>query len=129
MAREDLMPVTYEKTGYRWEPPDEDFVVEIQPIIAQSVNLCGYELEFNKLKDPQSGQLVYPLYTLDSRKFPPLEKGVPIKSKELKSVLPEILIKLTNPLSPVVRITNTRTIKPEPITNPKNRPKPRPKGK
>ena len=104
MARQDLMPITYEKVGYRWEPPEGDFIVEVQPIFAKSINLCGYELEFKKLRDPDTGQWVYPIYTLDSRKFPPRVKS------DLESVLPEILIKLTNPLAPSINIKNTEKI-------------------
>ena len=104
MAREDLMPITYEKIGYRWEPPEGDFKVEVQPIFAKDIHLCGYSLEFKKLRDPDTGQWVYPIYTLDSRKFPPRVKS------DLKSVLPEILIKLTNPLAPSINIKNTEKI-------------------
>ena len=104
MAKEDLMPVTYEKVGYRWEPPKGDFTVEVQPIFAKEINLCGYSLEFKRLRDPDTGQWVYPIYTLDSRKFPPKVES------DLKSVLPEILIKLTNPLAPSVNIKNTEKI-------------------
>jgi len=104
MGKKDLMPVTYENVGYRWEPPEGDFTVDIQPLIAKNVNLCGYNLEFRRLRDPNTGQWVYPIYTLDSRKFPPKVES------ELKSVLPEILIKLTNPLAPIVNIKNTEKI-------------------
>ena len=104
MAKEDLMPVTYEDVSYTWEPPEGDFIVKVQPLIAKDVNLCGYNLEFRKLRDPNTGQWVYPIYTLDSRKFPPMGKS------DLKSVLPEILVKLTNKLSPSIMITNTEKI-------------------
>ena len=104
MAKQDLMPVTYEDVGFQWKPPEGDFTVEVQPIIAKSVNLCGYNLEFRRLRDPKTGQWVYPIYTLDSRKFPPRVKS------DLKSVLPEILVKLTNPLAPSVNIKNTEKI-------------------
>lgn len=109
MKQEDLMPVTYEDVTYKWEPPKGDFIVKIQPRIAKQVNLCGYVLEFEKMRDKTSGEWLYPIYTLDTRKFPPK-----VKTEGLKSVLPEILIKLTNPLSPVVEIRNTEVVKEEP---------------
>ena len=106
--QEDLMPVTYEDISYRWKPPEDcDFIVQVQPIVAKTVNLCGYTLDLFKKKNPQDGKWVYPIYTLDSRKFPPRVKA------DVKSVLPEIMVKLTNPLGPAVRIINTEVIKPK----------------
>ena len=100
----DLKPVVYDKVAYKWEAPDGDFTVDIQPRIAKTINLCGYELDFKKIKNPSDGKWIYPIYTLDSRKFPPKVKS------DLESVLPEILIKLTNPLAPSVNIRNTEKI-------------------
>lgn len=146
MDSNKLMAVSYAKVGVKWEPPEGDFLVQIQPVFAQAINLCGYHLDFKKRKDPQSGEWVYPLYTLDSRDFPPRKQGAIVKIKNMESVLPEIISKLTNPLSPVVRVTNTEKIKPEEkpksITKPKpakdpkdelpkkpeEKPKPKPKG-
>ncbi len=132
MPKSVLMPVSYVKVGYRWEPPDGDFIVEVQPIIAQTVNLCGYELDFKKEREPSTGQMVYPIYTLDSRKFPPLVKQPP-QAKKIDSVLPEMLTKLTNPLAQVVMIVNTKKVEPlvqgGKVANTKKAEKIKPKGK
>jgi len=106
--QDELMPVTYENVSYKWEAPEGDFIIKIQPIIAKTVALCGYELEFFKKREPGTGKWIYPIYTLDSRKFPPR-----VKTEGLKSVLPEIITKLINPLSPVVNIRNTEIIRAE----------------
>jgi len=110
MKQEDLMPVSYEDISYRWKPPEGDFIVQVQPLVAKTVNLCGYTLDLFKKKSPDDGKYVYPIYTLDSRKFPPRKP-----TKGVKSVLPEIMVKLTNPLGPTVSIINTEKVKAEKV--------------
>jgi hypothetical protein len=111
MKQADLVPITHVDVSYKWKPPKGDFKVEVQPIIAKTVALCGYEINFFKTREPETGKWIYPIYTLDSRKFPPR-----VKSEGLKSVLPEIMVKLTNPIGPVVNIINTEVIRAEPKT-------------
>jgi hypothetical protein len=111
---QDLVPIIDEVVEYKWEAPDGDFIVKVQPKVAQTINLCGYEIAFEKKKSDE-GKWVYPIYILDSRKFPPVDGN-----EKLKSVLPEILDKLANSLSPVVDIRNTETVRVE---------KPKTKGK
>jgi len=118
----DLMPVTYTKVDFKPDfPTDRHFIAKIQPLIAKNCHLCEYDLQFLKLKNPETGKWEYPFYTLDSRNFPPrnLRGG---KSKEL-SVLPEILTKLMNPLSPTVSITHWESVKDESKSNVSSRKK------
>jgi hypothetical protein len=113
---QDLVPVLHEDVEYKWEAPKGDFIVKVQPRIAKTINLCGYEIDFLRKRNPDTGQWVYPIYVFDSRKFPPRNGD-----KEIKSVLPEILIKLTNPISPCVDIRNTETIRVEKTEKPKTK--------
>lgn len=120
---DDLMPISYNNINYRQSfPRDKHFSCKITPIVAKTVHLCGYGLNFSKVKHPDTGKMVNAIYTLDSRKFPPrnIEPGA-TKSKQL-SVLPEILEKLTNPVQPAV-IVSELTITAQ-ATRPKvNKPK------
>lgn len=111
-APKDLVTISYEDLEYDWIPPNGDFIVKVQPIIARQVNLCGYVINFERKRHPKTGKWTYPIYTFDSRKFPPRNINPGAKC-DLKTVLPEIIKKITNPLQPVVRITQTESVKTE----------------
>ena len=78
--------------------PKKDFIAHVRPIVARTCHLCGYDFDFKKMRNPRTGKFSYKKEALDSREYTELEiNGV--KKKGGKSVLPEILKKLTDPLS------------------------------
>lgn len=98
MAQKEIMKfvVPELKTGYEY-PTDKDFKAHFQVKYATTCNLCGYSMKFEKIKD-KNGAVVYPIAIFDSRDFKPRgDKPDP----KLRSVLPEILTKLTHPLNEI----------------------------
>ena len=106
-----LMPVEFEKIEDDLELPEGDFTAKVQPNYAITSNLCGYTLQFSKHKNKQ-GKWVYPVYTVDSRKFPPLYRDGATEDPNLSSVLPEILTKLAAGPDPVVVVQRIDEVKP-----------------
>lgn len=100
-----IMPIRYDSVKFDIElPDDEHFVIDVKPNIAKTCHLCEYDIEFSKSKNPKTGQMEYPIYTLDSREFPPKHLGGSKSAFKGKSVLPEILKKLMSGFSPVVNL-------------------------
>jgi|GEM_PF-1819718 len=79
------------------------YKVKIRTIRALPADLCGYQFDFKTELVEQGGQKVKVgvVYELDSKKF--VDKN-PDSERFGKTVLPEIIAKLTNPMHKMVEV-------------------------
>lgn len=111
MAEQNLRGLTpvgnTDNNDYKLEDFEgKDFTV--RTIRAIDVNLCGYHLEFrnNIVKTPTGSQKIGAKYELKAKDFPAkrILKNGNVVIDQSKSVLPEIMLKLTQPMNRVVEI-------------------------
>jgi hypothetical protein len=91
----------------------KDFIAHVKPLRACTVDLCGFVLNFQKLRNPKTGKWAYKREHLDSRKFigkkevfetDDLGKQIRKLKSTGKTVLPEMLQKLTHHLNKIVDV-------------------------
>jgi hypothetical protein len=112
MAQKELTAVEFPEAGFELDlPADKHFIATFQPEIALTVNLCGYEIKFQKMKNPKTGEVVYPHYKLESRNFPP--RGTNPDEKAI-TVLPEILKKMTQSLNKIGTVNRIEVVEDKP---------------